>query len=117
MRLYTLLSVLLLTFAAGAQQRPGGAGGGGRTMPNGRFYGRVVDASNKGVEAASVVLVTMRMDSVTKQRKEAVVGGQLTAANGDFSIENIPVMAQYTLRITGIGYKKYEQKVQFQRPQ
>ncbi|TCJ19390.1 TonB-dependent receptor [Flaviaesturariibacter flavus] len=85
-------------------------------MPNGRFYGRVVDASNKGVEAASVVLVTMKMDTVTKQRKEAVVGGQLTAANGDFSIENVPVMGQYTLRITGIGYTTFEQKVQFERP-
>ncbi|RYZ21731.1 MAG: TonB-dependent receptor [Chitinophagaceae bacterium] len=86
-------------------------------MPNGRFYGRVVDAANKGVEAASVVLVTMKMDSTTKQRKEMVVGGQLTAANGDFSIENVPLMGQYTLRITGIGYSTFEQKVQFQRPQ
>ncbi|RYD87919.1 MAG: TonB-dependent receptor, partial [Sphingobacteriales bacterium] len=120
MRLYTLLVLLLVNLAAIAQVRPAGAGAGagtgGRTAPNGRFYGRVVDASNRGVEAASVVLVTMRMDSATKTRKESIVGGQLTAANGDFSVENVPVFGQYTLRITGIGYKKFEQKVQFQRP-
>jgi outer membrane receptor protein involved in Fe transport len=118
MRLFAFLSLILLSLGATAQTRPAGATGAaaGRAMPNGRFYGRVVDPANKGVEASSVVLVTMRMDTVTKQRKEAIVGGQLTAANGDFSIENVPVMGQYTLRITGIGYKKFEQKVQFERP-
>lgn len=118
MRLLTFFAFFLLSLATVAQNRPAGSGGGRMgNVPNGRFYGRVVDAANKGVEAASVVLVTQRYDSVSKQRKEAVVGGQLTAANGDFSIENVPVFAQYTLRITGIGYKKFEQKVQFQRPQ
>ncbi|RYY85335.1 MAG: TonB-dependent receptor, partial [Chitinophagaceae bacterium] len=117
MRLLTFLSFLLFSLGAFAQARPGAAAGGRPgNAPNGRFYGRVVDASNKGVEAASVVLVTQRMDSVTKQRKEVIVGGQLTAANGDFSIENVPVFGQYTLRITGIGYKKFEQRVQFERP-
>jgi outer membrane receptor protein involved in Fe transport len=114
MRILSLFALLFIFLNASAQTRP--AGNAGRAMPNGRFYGRVVDPANKGVEAASVVLVTMKMDSATKQRKESVVGGQLTAANGDFSIENIPVMGQYTLRITGIGYKPFEQKVQFERP-
>ncbi|RYY95288.1 MAG: TonB-dependent receptor, partial [Chitinophagaceae bacterium] len=116
-RIYYLFIALVLSFGAFAQQRPaGGAPRGGASM-TGRFYGRVVDASNKGIEAASVVLVTMRMDSVSKLRKESIVGGMLTAANGDFSVENVPAMGQYTLRVTGIGYKTHEQKVQFQRPQ
>lgn len=88
---------------------------GGQQM-NGRFYGRVIDAAKKGVEAASVVLVQERMDTATKQRKEVVVGGMLTENNGDFSIENVPVMGRYKLRITGIGYKPYEQAVAFDRP-
>jgi outer membrane receptor protein involved in Fe transport len=116
MRIFALLSVLLLCLNLSAQTRGGAPAGAGRTMPNGRFYGRVVDAANKGVEAASVVLVTMKMDTVSKQRKEVVVGGQLTASNGDFSVENVPVFGQYTLRVTGIGYKTFEQKVQFERP-
>lgn len=76
----------------------------------------MIDASKKGVEAASVVLVQDRMDTVTKQRKEVVVGGMLTENNGDFSIENVPVMGRYKLRITGIGYKAYEQPIAFERP-
>lgn len=95
-------------------QMPGMNRGGQQLT--GRFYGRVVDANKKGIEAASVVLVQDRLDSVTKQRKEQVVGGMLTENNGDFSIENVPVMGRYKLRITGIGYKAYEQPVAFERP-
>lgn len=83
---------------------------------NGRFYGRIVDAANKGIQAASVILVTNRIDTATKERKEVVAGGMLTAANGDFSIENVPVFGQYKLRVTGIGYKSYEKVVMFERP-
>ncbi|MDB5253173.1 MAG: hypothetical protein JWP27_2342, partial [Flaviaesturariibacter sp.] len=115
-KFFSVLLLSFLTFGALAQMPGGGRPGGGQTM-TGRFYGRVVDASNKGLEAASVVLVTNRMDTATKQRKEVVIGGMLSASNGDFSIENIPVMGQYKLRVTGIGYKTLEQSVAFTRPQ
>jgi outer membrane receptor protein involved in Fe transport len=104
------LMVPVLTFA----QMPSGNRGGAQMT--GRFYGRIVDASNKGVEAASVLLVQNRMDTATKQRKEVVIGGMLTAANGDFSIENVPAFGQYKLRVTGIGYKAQEETVHFERP-
>src|SRR5687768_18534318 len=104
------LMLLCCSMASFAQ---GPAGG---NAPTGRFYGKVVDAANKGIEAASVTLVTQRMDSVTKQRKEVIVGGMLTAPNGEFSIESVPAMGRYTLRITGIGYKINEQPVAFQMP-
>lgn len=96
-------------------QPPGGGRGGGSSM-TGRFYGKIVEASNKGVDAASVILVTERMDTNTRQRKEVVVGGMLTAANGDFSIDNVPVIGRYKLKVTGIGYKTHEQAVAFARP-
>lgn len=94
---------------------PGGARrGGGQQMNIGRFYGRIVDkTTNKGLEAASVQLLQSRLDSATKQRKDAVVGGMLTKPNGDFSIENLPLFGQYKLLITAIGYKPIEQKVAF----
>lgn len=95
-------------------QMPGMNRGGQQLT--GRFYGRVVDANKKGIEAASVVLVQEKLDSATRQRKEQVVGGMLTEHNGDFSIENIPVMGRYKLRVTGIGYKAFEQPVAFERP-
>jgi outer membrane receptor protein involved in Fe transport len=114
-KFFSLLLLSFLTLGALAQT-PGGARTGGGQQMTGRFYGRIVDASNKGLEAASVVLVTNRMDTATKQRKEVVVGGMLSAANGDFSIENVPVMGQYKLRVTGIGYETLEQTVGFSRP-
>lgn len=75
-----------------------------------------MDASNKGVEAASVTLVTNRMDSATKQQKEVIVGGMLTTGTGDFSLENVPVFGRYRLKVTGIGFKSIEQAVGFDRP-
>src|SRR4051812_21843500 len=97
-------------------QMPGGMQRGGQGQQvSGRFYGKVVDAStNKGVEAASVTLVTTKMDTATKKPKEVIVGGMLTSNSGDFSIENIPLFGRYKLKITGIGYKEFEEPVAFQ---
>ncbi len=113
MKCFVYLAVLLAGFTAAAQ--PGNRGGGGQQMM-GRFYGKIVDAGNKGVDAASVVLVQDKTDTVTKQRKEVVVGGMLTPANGDFSIENIPAFGRYKLKVTGIGFQNFEQAVSFDRP-
>lgn len=92
----------------------GGANGG--QMPTGRFYGKVVDPSNRGVEAASITLVANRMDTATKKPKEAIVAGMLTSKTGNFSLENVPLMGRYTLRISGIGFKQYEKQVGFDMP-
>jgi hypothetical protein len=88
----------------------------GGQMPTGHFYGKVVDAANKGVEAASVTLVTNRMDTVTKKMKETVVGGMLTDKSGNFSIDNVPLMGRYLLRVSGIGFKSVEKQVGFDMP-
>src|SRR5215203_2916936 len=85
-------------------------------MPTGRFYGKIVDAANKGIEAVSVVLVTTKMDTATKKPKEVIVGGMLTTSTGDFSVENVPLMAKYKLKISGIGYKQVEKQVAFEMP-
>src|SRR6476620_2229168 len=108
--------VSFLVSIVGLAQMPGGMNRTGGQMPSGRFYGKVVDASNKGIEAASIVLAQDRMDTATKKRKEVVVGGMLTSANGEFSLENVPVMGRYKLRITGIGYKTHEQPINFEMP-
>lgn len=108
--------VLLLMLFCSLQllaQLPGRNGGQQLT---GRFYGKVVDAANKGVDAASVTLVQERMDTVTKQRKEVIVGGMLTASNGEFSIENVPASGHYNLRVTGIGFQMINQAVAFEMP-
>jgi outer membrane receptor protein involved in Fe transport len=105
----------MMCFIANAQM-PGAGGQRGGQQVMGRLYGKIVDASNKGIDAASVTLVTERMDSVTKQRKEVIAGGMLTTGTGEFSIENVPVFGRYKLRVTGIGYEQLEQAVTFQMP-
>lgn len=92
------------------------AGMGGGQLPTGRFYGKVVDGTGKGLEAASVTLVTNRMDTATKNPKEVIVGGMLTTKGGDFSLEGVPLMGRYTLRITGIGFKTVDKAVNFEMP-
>ena len=88
-------------------QQPNGMGNRAAGV-TGRFYGKIVDSiTKKPIDATSVQLYQTRMDSVTKQRKDVVVTGMLTQANGDFSLENVPVMGQYKLRISGIGFQPY----------
>lgn len=111
MRRFIVLFVMAIFSLSALCQMPGR---GGQQL-SGRFYGRVVDVSNKGVDAASVILLKVRMDSTTQQRKETTIGGMLTKPNGDFSIENVPALGRYTLRVTGIGFKSHEQMVTFVR--
>ncbi len=106
MRVFLLLSMNLLLLGAFAQvPSAGGARGGGQNMNMGRFYGKVVDSkNNKPVDAASVQLIQSKFDTVQKKRVDQVISGQLTKANGDFSLENLPIMAQFKLKISAIGY-------------
>mgnify|MGYP005846095869 CR=1 FL=1 len=108
--------LVLLTCHNLYAQIPGGRPGGMNPaqMNIARFYGKVVDdVTGKGIGYASVQLTAMRFDSITRQRREMVVGGQLTRENGEFSIENLSPMGEYTLKINYLGYSAYEQKVSF----
>ena len=80
----------------------------------GHFYGRIVDANTKkGIEGVSVQLVQSRTDTATKKTTEIPIAGMITGKNGDFSLENLPVIGNFRLKITAIGYKPSEQKVDF----
>ena len=93
----------------------GNRGGGGQNMNMGHFYGKIIDgATNKPVEAASIQLIQNKLDSVTKKRKDVIVSGMLTDRRGEFSLENLAVLASYKLKITAIGYKPIEQKAAFE---
>jgi len=97
--------------------QPPGAGGNRGNGPqiSGRLYGKIIETSSgKPVEYASVQLLQNKMDTVTKQRKETVIGGMLTKSNGDFSVENVPVFGPLKLKVTGIGLKEYTQNVSFE---
>ncbi len=114
--LSTSIFSLLFSISAIAQM-PGGNRGamGGQNMNMGHFYGKLVDsATNKPIEAASVQLIQNKFDTVTKKRKDEVVSGMLTTKKGEFSLENLPVMAAYKLKISAIGYKVIERKISFE---
>jgi len=117
MKVFITSSLFVFSTFLLAAQPPGGAGGNRGSGPqiSGRLYGKIVEATTgKGVEYASVQLFQNKMDTVTKQRKEMAVGGMLTQANGDFSIENVPVFGPLKLKVTGIGFKEYSQTISFE---
>jgi outer membrane receptor protein involved in Fe transport len=92
----------------------GNRGGMGGQQMTGRMYGKVVDApGGKGVDAASIQLIQNKFDTVSKKRKDVVINGMLTKANGEFSLENVPMFGPLKLKITAIGFKAYEQPVSF----
>ena len=113
---YLIFSLILHPLVA--QGPPWGGGGGGKMsdMRIGRIYGKVVDENGKAVEYASVQLSGKKFDRKTFSLKDTVWAGQLTAGNGDFNIEKLPVIGEYTLVISFLGYAESKQKVDFGMP-
>lgn len=118
---YSLGTLLLLFFIQNvvwAQNWQGGRPGGnnGGNINAGHFYGKVVGEDGKGVGYAAVQLFGMRFDTTSKTLKETLIAGQITEDNGDFSLENLPVRGDFTLRISVLGYATTEQTVTFGIP-
>ncbi len=115
-KLIALITAVLFFSLSMNAQMPGSGRtqGAGQNMNLGHFYGKLIEASNnKPLEAASVQLIQSKFDTVVKKRKDVVIGGMLTNKKGEFSIENLPIMGSFKLKITAIGYKSIEQKVNF----
>ncbi len=111
-----VLACFLISYVSVAQPPAGGGNrkGGNRPQMNGSFYGKLIESNTlKPIEFASVQLVQNRFDTVSKKRKDVVVAGMLTKANGEFLLENIPAFGQFKLRVTVVGFKPYEQTVSF----
>ena len=111
-------TLLLLGFIAmqltTIAQIPGGGRPAGASMNMGHFYGKIVDANKKGIDGASVQLKASKFDPATKKSSETIVGTMLSAANGDFSFENLSVMSTFKLVVSAIGFKKVEKQVKFE---
>ncbi len=102
----TLISINLLA------QNPNRKGG--QNMNMGHFYGKIIETStSKAIEAASVQLIQNKFDSVTKKKSDVIIAGMLTDKRGEFSLENLPVMGIFKLKISAIGFLPYESKVNF----
>lgn len=116
MILKTAFLLLLVIFSVhlSAQVPAPGNRGAGQNMNMGHFYGKIIDSvTNKPIDAASVQLLQNKFDSITKKKKDVIVSGMLTTRKGEFSLENLPIMASYTLLVTAIGYKPIQLKPSF----
>jgi outer membrane receptor protein involved in Fe transport len=106
-----LLFALLAAYSPAIAQIPGaGAGtGGGRQMPKmGKMYGKVIDSkTGKPVDVASVILLQK------KGSRQVLVKGTNTEANGEFSLDELPMLGQFELVITALGYKEHRQQAAF----
>lgn len=113
--LYLLTALLTFNLVQAIAQPPTGMRGGGK-MNMGRIYGKVVDEDGKGIGYATVQLLGKSFDRMTKTTKDTIWAGQLTEGNGDFNIEKLPVVGEYTLVISYLGYAELRQQVDFGMP-
>lgn len=98
-------------------QFPGGAATGkssAQAMNIGHIYGKVVDSLGKPLDEVSVILLVNKYDTVSKKKKDVLLKGLTTKANGEFSLEELPMFGQLKLKISAVGYKTYEAPISFQ---
>ncbi|CAG0955025.1 MAG: TonB-dependent receptor [Bacteroidetes bacterium] len=89
-----------------------------QNQTKGRFYGKVIDASTgKGMEFATIRLNKEVFDTLTKVKKEELVTGVISQVNGEFTIENVPLLGQYVVIVSAIGYQTKSIKANFPKPQ
>jgi outer membrane receptor protein involved in Fe transport len=111
-KILSLLLFLLTSLVLFAQNPNQNNRNGMMQQVNGAFYGKILDSiTGKPIEAASVQLIQNKYDTVSKKRKDVIIGGMLTKANGDFNIENVPIMGQYKIKVSAIGFKNFEKTV------
>ena len=100
MKQLLIFAGFLLTQSLTFAQVPTGRPSTGGNMNMGHFYGKVVDANKKGIDGATVQLKGSKFDPTTKKASEVILGTMITAANGDFSFDNLSVMGNFKLIIS-----------------
>ena len=116
-----LATILTLTviLQAVAQQSPQGGPPGGRQgfdpskMNIGRMYGKVVDETGHGVGYATVQLFGKKFNPATMMLVDTMWAGQLTENNGDFNLEKLPVVGDFELVVSFLGYAEIRKAVTF----
>lgn len=107
---------LYLALSLSAQSPAGMAGSGKMQAPPsiGRIYGKLVDSTGKNIRDASVMILQRKMDTATHKMKEVLLKGVSTQANGDFSLEGLPIFGPLKLTVSAIGYQSLTQSVAFE---
>jgi ferric enterobactin receptor len=116
MKRFLLIACVMLITANLMAQFPGAPGGKGNTqaMNMGHIYGKIVDSLGKPISEVSVILLQNKFDSVSKKKKDVLLKGLTTKANGEFSFEGLPIFGPLKLKISAVGYKAVDQTVAFQ---
>lgn len=82
-------------------------------MMIGRLYGKVVDENGNGVPYASIQLNGKTFDKSTMALRDTIWAGQFTEDNGDFNLEQLPIIGEFELKVSYLGYSEFSQKVDF----
>jgi len=110
----TIALGMMIALSATAQF-PGVGGKPGQQPPAiGHIYGKITDTAGAALHDVSVILLKSSFDTVSKKKKDVLVGGITTKNNGEFSFNELPIFGQLKLKISATGYKPVEQTVQFQ---
>jgi outer membrane receptor protein involved in Fe transport len=119
MRKILFLILLVITFFSSFGQFPTNQGSrsGGRTGQNvniGHFYGKIVDSkTNKGIGGVTIQLTGNKFDTVTKKMNQITLKTVITEANGDFSLDGLPLFGNFRLKANTLGYIAYDKQVSF----
>ncbi len=93
---------------------PGSAGGPGGSMANiGHLFGKITDTAGRPMADVSVLLMQSKADTVTHRKKEILLKGMTTKANGEFSFEDLPLFGPLKLKISSSGYNPLDLSVGF----
>jgi outer membrane receptor protein involved in Fe transport len=111
-RIIWLIAILTFSVHLSAQQRPGGFAGG-KPPSIGRVYGKILDNEGKPMPYTSVIIFQNRLDSATKTKKDVLIKGVITQNNGEFNLEELPIMGPLILKISATGFKPYTQAISF----
>jgi outer membrane receptor protein involved in Fe transport len=76
----------------------------GRGNLMGRLYGKLVDADNRGIPAASVEVYVQRRNAAPGSGYDSLIAGMLTRNNGEFSFEQFRLPDSFAVKISNLGY-------------
>jgi ferric enterobactin receptor len=107
----TLTFLLLLAFAGKAQPPAAQKGANQKQGPPptiGRAFGKVTDSAGQPLAQISALVLKSTVDPTTKKKKLTLLKGMETKASGEFDFEDLPIVTQLVVRISGTGYKSQD---------
>lgn len=116
-KILLIVLVIILSKSLWAQP-PGMMAANGNKMqapPSiGHIFGKIVDNAGSPIANASVMLLENRLDTVSKKAKATLLVGTATKNKGEFSLEELPMIGSFNLKISAVGFLPIEKAINFQ---